>query len=151
MWKMGRPLTTEEKHGTTPLGDIYFINPTGSPISMNLREKLNAVKAGEYADKTTTASVQAFLDGVEGGDNDMLSASLQEYWANVVIDPRTKTLPPELLAIDGLRIHDRHTGEALMRPLRGGSNRFGRGWDVVTSLARWSLIYANVPGYWIVN
>lgn len=144
LWNMGRPLTREEEHQLVDLpADAYIINPNGTPISPHLRAGLDR--------KTTTLNAHRVLEGVDGGSNESLEASIHDYIENTILDG--DKLPKDFNpgTVPGLRVVSKSLVHQILRPLEGSGGAPGQVLDFASTLARWSLIYANVPGYAIAN
>lgn len=140
-YDLGRPLTYAEAQELPT--DVYLINPTGSPLGPELKSQLRS--------KTTTKDVHRLFDGNEGGDNRELAASIENYVKAWMIDP--KDLPPgfDPTEIPSLRVIPKGVISLMMRPVRAQTNKAGTALDFATTMARWALIYGNVPGYMLTN
>jgi hypothetical protein len=142
LWDIGRPLRRGENLAEL---DVYVINKNGIP-TRNLRR--------EDPGPSTTPDSQNALDAFDGQDVRSAELLLREYAAELLMTP--ERLQQHLddgmdpAALD-LRIVDTRIINTLFRPLRGGGSAAGQGWDILNSLARWSLIYANVPSYIAMN
>lgn len=147
LYELARPLNEGEIGGTTPLGDVIFINKDGTPIGPMFRKALD--EAGSSG--SAVHDVHNFLNGADGPDNEAALNSLRRYVESFAIDPE-KGLPEGFtLENPNLRVLPRELVEQLTPPIRGSRTLGGRAVDTVATLSRWALIYANIPGYMIVN